>query len=315
MAAAGFTIPNETDAGHAHQARVFESDIDILVAGLAGDGVVSGCAVSDNATGLQVDVASGSVKIGGTEVTVASGTVTPGAADGTNPRFDLVVVNNAGTKSVTAGTAASSPKLPAVPANSVALAALYIRAGATTLASADIVDKRVILPTPSHSLLNEAHATTTIANTTTETDLYSFALPTNLAAGDILRLSLRGDYLNNTGSGQGLTIKVKIGATTAITLASSGTQFGTGTDRRDWHADVLIACEGTAAQRVYTSVVVGMNTAAAINAGSTFAMGNETGSATEDTTSAKTLAVTATLTTASANLEVTAKIAVLEKIT
>lgn len=140
-----FTIPNEADAGNANQAEPDSIDFAILAAALQGSAVVAGCVPSDGASGLQVDVAVGAVIVDGTPVVVDSGTVTPGTADGTNPRFDLVTVNSSGTLSVTAGTAAANPVFPSIPSNSVVLAAVYIAAGATTLATADIVDKRFVV--------------------------------------------------------------------------------------------------------------------------------------------------------------------------
>jgi hypothetical protein len=148
-----FTIPNEADAFHADQAEPDKVDIDILVAGLNGNGVVSGCAVTAQGTpDMTVAVAAGVTRnADGTTATVASGNVTITTADATNPRIDLVVVSNAGVKSVTAGTAAASPVFPAIPANSVVLAAVYVPANDTTIATNQITDKRVVLVTFSGS--------------------------------------------------------------------------------------------------------------------------------------------------------------------
>jgi len=142
-----FTIPNEADAFNQNQAEVDKVDIDILVAGIGGDGVVSGCAVTaQGSPDMTVAVAAGVVKIGTTVVAVTSGNVTIGTADSTNPRIDLITVNNSGTKACTAGTAAAQPVDPAIPANSVVLAAVYVPANDTTIATSQITDKRVLLP-------------------------------------------------------------------------------------------------------------------------------------------------------------------------
>ena len=146
-----FTILNKGSGLHDNQSEIDKVDIDILVAGLAGDGVVSGCAVTaQGVPDMTVAVAAGTVRIGGIEVTVTGGNVTIGAADATNPRFDLVVVNNAGTKSVVAGTAAAEggtpgPVFPAIPANSDVLAAVYVPAADTAIGSTQITDKRVVV--------------------------------------------------------------------------------------------------------------------------------------------------------------------------
>lgn len=140
-----FTIPNEADAAFADMAEVDSVDLAILVAGLQGVGVISGCAVTaQGSPDMTVAVAAGVVSIGGALVTVAGGNVTV-AADGSNPRFTLIVVDNTATKSAVAGTASSNPVFPAIPANSVVLAAVYIPAADTAIASNQILDKRVLV--------------------------------------------------------------------------------------------------------------------------------------------------------------------------
>lgn len=141
-----FTIPNAPAAGFADQAEPDSVDFGIIAAGLAGDGVISGCAVT--AQGVPdgtVAVASGSVRVGGTIASVASGNVTIPTGDATNPRFDLVVADNAGVKSRVAGTPAANAVFPAIPANSVVLAAVYVPANDSAVNANQITDKRVIV--------------------------------------------------------------------------------------------------------------------------------------------------------------------------
>lgn len=143
-----FTIPNEADAAFTPQAEPDKVDIDILVAGLNGNGVVSGCAVTaQGSPDMTLAVAVGIIRNADrTTAAVTAGNVTVTTADATNPRIDLIVVSNAGSKSVTAGTPAASPVMPSIPANSVVLAALYVPAGDTAMNTNQITDKRVILP-------------------------------------------------------------------------------------------------------------------------------------------------------------------------
>ncbi len=142
-----FTIPNESAALTPKQAEPDKGDIDILVAGIGGAGVVSGCAVTAQATpDMTLAVASGTIRnADGTTASVSAANVTITAADATNPRFDLVVASSAGALSVTAGTAAAAPVYPAIPANSIVLAAVYVPAGDTAIESNQITDKRVLL--------------------------------------------------------------------------------------------------------------------------------------------------------------------------
>lgn len=160
-----FVIPNTADVGAvAAQAAPDKVDFDIITAASQGTGVVSGCAVTVS-TLLTLNVASGVVAVLGAPATVTSGTVTIGTADLTNPRFDLVVANSSGTKSVTAGTAAASPVFPSIPASSVVLAAVYVPALLTTVLSGDITDKRT--PVLGYSTTNPAALGTAAPGTAT----------------------------------------------------------------------------------------------------------------------------------------------------
>jgi hypothetical protein len=141
----------------------FEPDIDILVAGLGGVGVLTGCAVTaQGSPNMTLAVAAGSIRIAsGATVAVAGGNVTIGAADATNPRIDLVSVSDAGVKTVTAGTAAASPKPPAVPSGHVALAMVAVEATDTAIENAEITDKRVSLASAGGSILQLDYALAT----------------------------------------------------------------------------------------------------------------------------------------------------------
>lgn len=153
---AGLTIPNAPVGSGTEllaQGTPDSVDFDILVAGIARWGVLVGCAVTASGASMQLAVAAGAIVIDGVQVAVAAATPTVGAAPASGQqRFDLVVVNNVGVVSITAGTAAlpadathSGPVFPAVPANSVVLAAVYVGTSVTTIGSADLVDKRVFV--------------------------------------------------------------------------------------------------------------------------------------------------------------------------
>src|SRR3990167_448738 len=139
-----FTVPNEADAFQTDQAEPDSVDFGILAARHNADGVLHGCAVTAQGTpDMTVAVAAGAVTVAGGRAAVSAGNVTITAADGSNPRFDLIVVNSAGTKSATAGTAAANPVFPAIPATSTVLAAVYVPASDTTIAANQITDKRL----------------------------------------------------------------------------------------------------------------------------------------------------------------------------
>jgi hypothetical protein len=144
-----FDIPSEAAAAFSDQAEPDPTDFRVLAAGFLRSGVVSGCAVTaQGSPDMTLAVAAGVAMVNGVMVAVTSGNVTITTANATNPRFDLVVVDNAGAKSVTAGTAAANPAFPAIPSNSVVLAAVYVPANDTAIGSTQIVDKRVLFTDP-----------------------------------------------------------------------------------------------------------------------------------------------------------------------
>lgn len=146
-----FTIPNLSGASYDDQAFPGSTDIDILVNGFTGDGVVSGCATTAQGTpDMTVHVASGSIYWNGASVSVTAADPTITTAS-SNPRRDLVYVTSTGSVGVAAGTPqapdASDPSvvpvLPAVPANSIGIAAVDVPANATSITAGMIIDKRI----------------------------------------------------------------------------------------------------------------------------------------------------------------------------
>lgn len=84
----------------------------------------------------------------------------------------------------------------------------------------------------------ENHADVTVADSTTETSLGTLAIPRDVAAGDLLVARYFGNVLNNTGGNTTNQLKVKVGATTAI----SGNQgaLATNANRRQWGIEVVL---------------------------------------------------------------------------
>src|SRR6185503_5645870 len=105
--------------------------------------------------GLSVTVNTGICTVQGTAAanagayTVALDTVatlTCTAADPTNPRMDSVCITaDAQVVQIITGTPAASPSAPALPANSLLLANITVRAGASALLGTDITDSRQFL--------------------------------------------------------------------------------------------------------------------------------------------------------------------------
>ena len=112
---------------------------------LNNGGVFSGGAVTAQGTPNQtVAVSAGSVLTpeGKRYPFDAVSSLAASAADGTNPRIDIVYVSSVGVVTYLAGTAALSPAHPATPANGTLLAYVARAAGDNTIAAADIIDER-----------------------------------------------------------------------------------------------------------------------------------------------------------------------------
>jgi hypothetical protein len=161
------------NAGNVHTAEILRSAHSGLLHGVktaaglvARGGVVSGMggnlAVTQNGSpNMSVNVAAGHAYVPGTEgskqgtyvvVNDASKNLTITAADGTNPRIDLIVAKvqdtlysgavNSWSLAVVAGTPAGSPAVPTQPANSIALAQVLVGAGVTSIVTGNITDRR-----------------------------------------------------------------------------------------------------------------------------------------------------------------------------
>jgi len=112
-------------------------------------GVVSGLAVSERAAGanMSVDVALGVCFVDGVEYTESGITnVVITAADGTNPRKDLIVYDTSGgTPAVVTGTPAATAIPPDIPSGDILLAVVDVPALDTTITNDQIYDGRVFV--------------------------------------------------------------------------------------------------------------------------------------------------------------------------
>jgi len=131
----------------------------------AGIGYAPALQVTPTSTpSMAVQIAAGHAVIAGSQTSTqglyiayndASTTVSVATANPTNPRIDIVcavvqdafyggTANNQVIFQVVTGTPATSPVAPSAPANSLLLAQIAIPAGATSITSGNITDKRVI---------------------------------------------------------------------------------------------------------------------------------------------------------------------------
>jgi hypothetical protein len=156
-----YAILNATTAGAnagytAPQSSPDYVDAVIAAQGPAGTGVLAGCAVSPN-TGADFNfqVAAGTALFNWAPIAVGAVTAQAvTAANGSNPRRDLVYVQSNGTIVYVAGAAAAIPCIPTLPLNCIALAVIEVPTSATamtypgTSSTAYANDKRVMVGFP-----------------------------------------------------------------------------------------------------------------------------------------------------------------------
>lgn len=162
-------------------------------------------------------------------------------------------------------------------------------------------------------LLDSKVSTTTVNNTTTETDLFSSTLPAFAleVANRSVRLKLAGEFLNNTGGADTLVIRVKIGTTTL--LATVALSLAASANRRKWFLEAEIISTAADTQRARGTLHISdADTDSFSDSGTdgVFAVGYGTGA--EVTSNALDFDVTGQLGTASVNLEVTCTMGQLE---
>lgn len=153
--------------------------------------------------------------------------------------------------------------------------------------------------------LDRSVATVTVNNTAVETSVYSYSVLGNtLGTNKALRLTILGSYLNNSGASRDLVIRVKYGATTIATKA--GIQTGAEATIYDYMLQIIVAANGTGSQKGVFSI----NGRALSNVITIAGYGT----ASEDSTSDKTLSVTIQHGAADSNLTFTKEVAMLELI-
>lgn len=122
-------------------------DIAAVIAGVRGNGVLTGLAVSESTTpAMTVLVASGDCKISNVVYTESSGqNLNISNGDATHPRKDIVVYDaTAGNPAIVEGTPAAAPVSPDIPSGDIYLAMVHVAANETTsVVNADIDEGRV----------------------------------------------------------------------------------------------------------------------------------------------------------------------------
>lgn len=145
---------------------------------------------------------------------------------------------------------------------------------------------------------DRSSSTTTVSNTTTETSVYSYSVPADaLGSTGALRVTLFGTYTNTSGSNRTVTVKIKLGSTTLYQDVTGN--LSSNTDSRAVQFSFLLMNTASASSQKLTGNLrfgnAGATTSGTGNLGTTATTDAPIyGSASEDTTSAKTLNVTVT---------------------
>jgi hypothetical protein len=249
-----WSIPDKGEVASDNQSILFQEYLDAVIEGIDGiNCVVNGGAVTaQGAPNMTVAVAkAGAISNGTLFAVAASASLAIGAADATNPRFDLVVMTSAGAFAVRAGTAAAAPKPPARTANDVLLAVVYIPANATTIASNQIVDLRI---TRSNSVTLKRVTTAVTFNTTLAIQTYfTLTVPNGLLlTGKVVNVRCGGTYLANSGVPT-WTLTISFGGTTMFADVTGATTADA--DRGAWEVRFDLAAVSSSSQ-VLDGVVV-----------------------------------------------------------
>lgn len=163
------------------------------------------------------------------------------------------------------------------------------------------------------AVLDRVIADTSITNTVTETTLYTKTVDHADINGYVLRLTLAGTFLNNTGGLSSPSLRIKFGSTTIITVNTLA--YAASASLRQWRISLELTSRSTSSQEL-TGADWWTGASGAVSSPSQAQSAIFEGTATETTSGAgtKALAVTWQHDATSANLTITLKTAILERL-
>lgn len=251
-------LPSTTDLWSLVIGRSFE----IIAAGVRGDCVLSGCAVSaQGSPDMTLAVAKGAVLSNHVLRAVTAGNVTIGAAHSTLPRIDMVVVvDSSGTKQVRAGTAAAKPAAPQLTTNDVAIAFVYIPPGDTAINAGQLQDTRTFRNGP--IVVGRLSSAIVRNNSSAIENFLTLTIPNGLFVNPRhLRCRMGGTMLLNSGSPT-VSLRIQLNGTTLFADVT-GTATAD-TDRLAWVLDFELTAQADNDQAFngyYAQSILGAKTA------------------------------------------------------
>lgn len=158
-----------------------------------------------------------------------------------------------------------------------------------------------------------------VVSTAAETTLYSFSVPGNvLDTQKMLRLTIYGDYLNNSGASRTIIVKVKYGATTLY--ADTSGSLAANATRHAFRMEFLLGNQNATNAQVLggnicmstAGATTGLGDMATVAAATTGIDTDVYGSSAEDSTAAKTLDITVKHSASNGSLSIRRQFAILE---
>jgi hypothetical protein len=163
------------------------------------------------------------------------------------------------------------------------------------------------------SRLTSDFTTTTISNTTAESNLLSYSL-SGVAANQLYRITAFGTLLNNTGSNQNIQFRGKIGATTVFSMVTGQFAYTTQANSRKWRYTWDIFFTSTTAQDNSAFLAVSQANASSMPRIETNSTYVGYGASTEDFATAKNVIVSVEMGSASTSLTTTIEGYFIEKV-
>lgn len=118
--------------------------LDSVVNAIGHEAILSGGVPSVGTGNYDVDLTACDYVVGGTDYSISADTVTLSSASPAD-RVDIITADTTPGFNVVEGSPATNPNAPAIPADEVLIAAVFVDSGSSSLVASDINEYRVVL--------------------------------------------------------------------------------------------------------------------------------------------------------------------------